>query len=101
MIEQEKHKLEIVPEYATTTHIYLDGKELKHIRAYKIEQKAGKMPKVTIELNGYWFKYELDKNYYIHFNKTNIFKRVWESFKMFCNRIIGKYNGYKARKKGN
>ena len=97
----EKRKLEIVPLCATTTHIYLDGKKLEHIRAYKIEQKVGEMPKVTIELNGYWFKYELDKNYYIHFNKTNIFKRAWESLKIFCNRMIEKYNGYKARKKGN
>ena len=97
---REKKKLEIVPQGATTTHIYLDGKELEHIRAYKIEQKAGELPKVTIELNGYWFKYELDKNYYIHFNKTNILKRVWESFKMFCNRMIAKYNEWKARRKG-
>lgn len=82
-------KVEIRPVNSTETHIFVNGKEIHHIRKYSIKQKAGYLPIVEIELNGANASYDIDTSG-IRIAQPNIFRELWYKLNDFMIK-----NGFK------
>ena len=75
-------KVEIKPVSPFETHIFVNGKEIKHIREYSIKQKAGYQPIITVKLNGQYASYSIDTEK-VRWVQPNVFRELWFRFNNF------------------